>query len=129
METSYQNSAMPCGAKQNGQRRALEKPLPPASLATWPADLPRPRLGVTWREDEAEPGSVLLTRVVGGTPAATAGLRPGDRINELDGQPFADGTALRAAIHALLDAGRTEIPLLIERRGHVRTVTLKIPSS
>jgi S1-C subfamily serine protease len=70
-----------------------------------------------------------LTRVGGGTSAETAGLRPGDRINELDGQPFADGTALRAAIHALLDAGRTEIPILIERRGHVRTVTLRIPSS
>jgi hypothetical protein len=110
-------------------RRAMERPLPPAALATWPADLPRPRLGITWREDEAEPGSVLLTRVVEGTPAEAAGLQPGDRINDFDGQPFADGTALRTAIHALLDAGRTDIPMLVERRGHVRTVTLKMQSS
>lgn len=109
-------------------RRALEKPLPAASLATWPANEPKPRLGVTWREDEAEPGSVLLIRVVGGTPAAAARLEPGDRIIEFAGKPFADGTALRAAIHAELDSGRSEIPMQVERRGHVRTVTLKMPS-
>jgi hypothetical protein len=110
-------------------RRAMEKPLPPASLSSWPTDLPRPRLGITWREDEAEPGSVLLTRVVKGTPAEAAGLQPGDRINEFDGQSFANGTTLQSAIHALLDVGRTDFPMLVERRGHTRPVTLKMPSS
>ncbi|MEO7402428.1 MAG: PDZ domain-containing protein, partial [Burkholderiales bacterium] len=109
-------------------RRALEEPMPAASLATWPASLPRPRLGITWREDEAEPGSVLLTRVIEGTPAAAAGLQPGDRIDGFDGQPFADGTALRTAIHALLDAGRAEFAMLVERRGHMRTATLRMGS-
>jgi len=110
-------------------RRGLEKPMPAVSLASWPVNEPRPRLGITWREDEAEPGSVLLIRVVGGTPAAAAGMEPGDRILEFAGKPFADGAALRAAIHSELDAGRTEIPMQVERRGHVRTVTLTIPSS
>lgn len=110
-------------------RRELEQPLPPASLASWPANLAPPRLGITWREDEAEPGSVFLTRVVAGTPAAAAGLQIGDRIDELEGQPFADGAALHAAIHALLDAGHAEINLLIERRGHRRTVAVKMRSS
>lgn len=115
--------------ESDSMRRALEKPLPATSLTAWPANEPKPRLGVTWREDEAEPGSVLLIRVVDGTPAAAAGLDPGDRIIEFAGKPFADGAALRTAIHAELDAARTEIPMQVERRGHVRTVTLEMPSS
>lgn len=115
--------------ESDSMRRALEKPLPAASLATWPANEPKPRLGVTWREDEAEPGSVLLIRVVDGTPAAAAGLALGDRIIEFAGKPFADGATLRTAIHAELDAGRTEITMQVERRGHVRTMTLKMPSN
>jgi hypothetical protein len=110
-------------------RRTLEKPLPPASLVTWPANEPRPKLGITWREDEAEPGSVLLIRVVEGTPAAAAGLQLGDRILEFAGKPFADGTALRTTIHTELDSGRNELPMQVERRGHVRIVTLTMPSS
>lgn len=109
-------------------RRALEQPLPPVSLATWPKNLPTPRLGITWREDEAEPGSVFLTRVVEGTPAAAAGLAPGDRINELDERPFANGAALQTAINSKLDAGRAEMKLLVERRGHVRTAVVKMGS-
>ncbi len=111
------------------KRRELEQPLPPASLATWPKDEPPPRLGVTWREDEAEPGSVFLTRVVEGTPAAEAGLAVGDRIIELDDQPFADGDILRTGINASLDAARPEMKLLTERRGHLRTVTVKLRPS
>jgi hypothetical protein len=109
-------------------RRELERPLAPATLANWPANTPRPRVGIAWREDEAEPGSVFLIRIVKGTPAAAADLELGDRINEIDGRPFANGEALQAAIHAMLDAGRREIPLLVERRGHVRTVTVKTDS-
>jgi hypothetical protein len=70
-------------------QRELERPLPPLTLKDWPSsNVPRPRLGVAWREDSAEPGSVFLTRVVPDTPAAVAGLAVGDRIYELNGQPF-----------------------------------------
>src|SRR6185295_8529928 len=55
-------------------RRTFEQPLPRASLNTWPSDQPQPRLGISWRDDDAEPGSVFLVRVVDGTPAAAAGL-------------------------------------------------------
>ena len=109
-------------------RKQLEKPLPPASLATWPANSPRPRLGITWREDEAEPGSVFLIRVVEGTPGAAADLLVGDRINAIGDQPFADGDALRSEINSQIDAGQPEIKFLVERRGHVRTVAVKMPS-
>ncbi|MFO0792011.1 MAG: M20/M25/M40 family metallo-hydrolase [Pirellulales bacterium] len=107
-------------------RRELEQPKPLASLAAWPADLERPRFGATWRADEAEPGSVFLTRVVTGSPADNAGLKVGDRINAFDGQPFADSDALFDAMRAQLDAGTQQLSLLIERNGHVRNVVVPL---
>ncbi|MEX0612516.1 MAG: M20/M25/M40 family metallo-hydrolase [Pirellulales bacterium] len=113
----------------DGMRRTLEQPLAPASLQDWPAHRPPPRLGISWREDDAERGSVFLTRVVDGTPAAAAGLAVHDRIYELNGQAFADAAAFESAITALLDSGQPEFTMLTERRGHVRTITVKMPSS
>ena len=110
-------------------RQTMEQPLPPATLASWPVDQPRPRLGISWREDDAEPGSVYLIRVVEGTPAAAAGLETGDRIEEFDGQSFADSESLRTLIHSRLDSGQPEVKILIERRGHLRTVTLRLASA
>jgi S1-C subfamily serine protease len=110
-------------------RRAMERPIAHASLNSWPTNAPPPRLGISWREDLAEPGSVLLTRVVDGTPAAAAGLTVQDRIYEIDGQQFADAAAFQTAILQMLDAGTPEFSLLIERRGHLRTLTVKMPNS
>jgi S1-C subfamily serine protease len=112
--------------ESNSNRRAMERPLAKISLANWPDNTPPPRLGISWREDVAETGSVLVTRVVDGTPAAAAGIAVQDRIYEIDGQPFADATAFQAAIHALLNSGAPEFSLLTERRGHERTVTVKM---
>ena len=36
--------------------------------------------GFRWRMDDAEPGTVVLTHIAAGSPAARAGLRVGDRI-------------------------------------------------
>lgn len=112
-----------------GAQRAFEQPQPEISLKNWPADVPRPRLGIGWRDDDAEPGTIFLTRVVKGTPAAAAGLAVHDRIYELDGKPFENGPAFQAEINALLDADAPELTLLIERRGHIRTVNVKMKSS
>lgn len=109
-------------------QRVLEQPLPPRSLATWPADEPRPRLGISWRADEAEPSSVFITRVVEQSPAAVAGLQFGDRLYELNGQTFADPAEFQMAILSLLDAAPAEFTMLIERRGHLRTMVVKLPS-
>ena len=79
--------------------------------------------------DDAEPGSVYLIRVVEGTPAAAAGLETGDRIEEFDGQSFADSESLRTLIHSRLDSGQPEVKILIKRRGHLRTVTLRLASA
>ncbi len=48
------------------------------------------RWGIAWRVDDAEPGVVILTHVVPGTPAARADLRVGDRICQVGGRDFAD---------------------------------------
>lgn len=71
------------------------------------------RFGFSWREDDAEPGTVQVTQIIAGSPAEEAGLRVADRIVEADGQPFESGAAFRAK----LDAARIRLALRIERRG------------
>jgi hypothetical protein len=115
--------------ENNSTRRRLEQPLEPLALSRLPAGTPRPRLGISWREDLAEPGTVLVTRVVEGTPAAAAGIALRDRIYEINGQAFTDAGAFQAAILALLDGGAQEFSLFTERRGQLRTVTVTVPSS
>jgi len=115
--------------ESDSMRRRLEEPLPEMSLDDWPANQPPPRLGISWREDDAEPGSVFLIRVVEKSPAAAAGLSVGDRIQELDDRRFADATAFQQEIHSLLDSAGPEFKMLVERRGQVRSVTIKMDSA
>ena len=51
------------------------------------------------QSDNVQP---LVGDVVAGMPAAQAGIRPGDRIVQLDGTPVSSGKALVDAIHASL---------------------------
>jgi hypothetical protein len=111
-----------------GRQSALERPLAQMSLKNWPANQPPPKLGISWREDEAEPGSVFLTRVVGGTPAAAAGLAVHDRVYDINGQPFVDAAAFQSQLAALLASDPAQFTLLIERRGHLRTVSVEMRS-
>jgi hypothetical protein len=104
------------------QQRRRQQSLPSVSLDRWPSRLPPPRLGITWRTDEAEPGAVFVVQVVGGTPAAAAGLKVHDRIYALDGRPFADKDEFRTRIHDWLDSGTADLTMLVESRGHLRTV-------
>ncbi|MEX0712084.1 MAG: PDZ domain-containing protein, partial [Pirellulales bacterium] len=78
------------------------------------------RLGLSWRADDAEPGSVLLTRVVPDSPAARAGLRVQDRIYQVSGQSITSSDELA---HLLLDSGGP-IELAVERHGRVSSVLL-----
>ncbi len=88
-------------------------------------------LGVSWREDDAEPGSVYITRVVPFSPAARAGLTLYDRIYSVQGEPFTDGAALLKRIGELLDEKPASLELEIETSGHVRTVAvdLRLPKT
>ena len=48
------------------------------------------RWGILWRIDDAEPGVLILTYIVPGSPAARAGLSAGDRVYQVAGREFAD---------------------------------------
>ncbi len=80
------------------------------------------RLGITWRVDGAEPGTIILTHVVPGSPAADAALRPGDRIYQVAGEDFAD----QKAFVELLGDRPDLLELLVEREGQLRTVVLNL---
>jgi hypothetical protein len=103
--------------RRNRQRYEL------VSQQQWPESEP-PRVGITWRSDEAEPGSVFITRVAAESPAAVAKLALDDRIFAINGEPFADADEFRRTLLGLLDAGVAEFTLDVESRGHLRTVTI-----
>ena len=56
-------------------------------------------------------------------------LELGDRIIELDGRAFPNAAGFQKEVHALLTVGRPEFNMLLERRGHIRTITVKMASS
>jgi hypothetical protein len=83
------------------------------------------RWGVVWRVDDAEPGVIILTHVVPGSPAAHAGLRGGDRIYQVGGRTFTD----EAAFSLLAKTPADSLQLLIERDSRLRTVTIQFRRS
>jgi len=80
------------------------------------------RLGITWRTDDAEPGAVILTYVVPGSPAAEAGLQTGDRIYQVAGQDFADEIRFAELVKSASDT----VELLVERDGRQQIVVLHL---
>jgi hypothetical protein len=85
-------------------------------------DGPPLKTGVTWRTDDAEPGVVIVTQVVPGSPAAAAGIRPGDRICQVAGTDFRDGADFSRKVATPADL----LELTVERSGQVRRVELQI---
>jgi hypothetical protein len=77
--------------------------------------------GVAWRTDDAEPGTIIITCVVPGSPAAHAGLLVGDRIYRVAGRDFAD----EAAFAQLAKTPADSLQLLTERDGHLHTLTIQ----
>ncbi|MHC4402731.1 MAG: M20/M25/M40 family metallo-hydrolase [Planctomycetota bacterium] len=82
------------------------------------------RLGIRWRTDDAEPGAVILSHVVAGSPASDEGLRVGDHVYQIDGRDFADQTEFRQRARSLPGP----IRFLIERDGQLRTVEIPLES-
>jgi S1-C subfamily serine protease len=80
------------------------------------------RLGIAWRTDAGEPQSVVLARVIPGSPAALAGLRSADRVYSVDGQGFASS----AEFQKLVTAAPGPLRLEVERRGQLRTVVVEL---
>lgn len=83
------------------------------------------RVGISWREDPAEPGSLVVTRVVPGTPAERVGVSLGDRVYAIDGRSFANGLDFIG----LVGRASGSTTLLLERKGKFRTATLDLPAA
>ena len=81
--------------------------------------------GIAWREDDAEQGSVMLVRVVPGSPAARAGLQVLDRVYEVDGKRFANGQEFLARLETKV----RPLPMVVERRGQLRKVSIETPKT
>ena len=103
--------------KEGQQRFAEADPSPVA-----PGDPPL-RLGISWRLDDAEPGTVVLSHVVAGSPAAAAGLRVGDRVLRLGGRDFADEAKFQDLANKL--PGPLEV--LVERDGRLQVLVIRFP--
>lgn len=88
------------------------------------------QLGVSWREDDAEPGAVFLTRVIPHSPAARAGLRVNDRLYALNGEPLTTGDALLERVRKELAERRETLQFEVETAGRIRTVDvdLRLPT-
>jgi hypothetical protein len=82
---------------------------------------PRGFLGVEWAEategDDSRTPTVRITRVVEGSPAAKADVRPGDRLLRVAGQPIETVKAARAALATVRAGEPVELRI---RRGEAR---------
>ena len=79
------------------------------------------RLGISWQADDAEPNTVVVTNVVAGTPAATAGLEPGDRIYQVAERDFLGEDDFAKLVGTLPGP----LSLLVERHGRLRSVVIR----
>ncbi|MEX0792024.1 MAG: M20/M25/M40 family metallo-hydrolase [Pirellulaceae bacterium] len=77
-------------------------------------------LGIGWKTDEAEPGSVVLDRVTPGSLAAMSGLVPLDRVYEVGGVVITNSDHFREMV-TRFDA---PIELLVERSGRLLDVEI-----
>jgi len=69
--------------------------------------------GFSWRRDDAEPDSIVVTQVVPGSPADLSGLQPADRILLVDGRFPATDDGFRS----ILAEARAPLAVRLERRG------------
>ncbi len=78
------------------------------------------RVGCKTQTDEAEPGCAIVTEVTAGTPADVAGLRVGQRIWQIAGEPMSKPDSAAALFTAA-----SPVEVQIEESGRIRTLMLK----
>lgn len=83
------------------------------------------RIGISFTDDEAEPGVVRLLNVTPGSAAARAGLKRNHRIYLVDGQPF----KTKNDFYDLITTAPNPVKLLVEGSGRVAEVKLKLLES
>ncbi len=80
------------------------------------------RVGVTWRLDDGEPGTVIVNQVIYGSAAHAAGLKVGDHIYSVAHRPF----KTQDEFVALLTHAPTPLEMLVERDGRLHTAVLQL---
>ena len=78
------------------------------------------RIGISWDQDQADPATMIITRVVPGSAAELAGLAPKDRVYAVEGRTITDAVEFGD----VLTHHNGPLQLLVERQGLVRSVTL-----
>lgn len=78
------------------------------------------RIGISWKEDKADPSIVMLTRVIPGSAAAQAGLKLYDRIYAVGGQTFDDGNEFGH----MVKQRHAPLRLHVERQGILRDIVV-----
>ena len=73
---------------------------------------------------DAAGGGAQITQVISGTPAATAGLKKGDVITEVDGKAVADADALTAIVTS--HSPGQKLTLSVRRGGSTHQVTITL---
>jgi len=84
------------------------------------------KLGLSWREDPAEPDAVYVTRVVPHSPAARAGIELFDRIHALNGSPIVGRADLLTKVRESLAGGAMSLRLETESRGFLNETVLSL---
>jgi carboxyl-terminal processing protease len=74
--------------------------------------------------NEAENGNIHIVSPLANTPAARAGLQPGDEITQIAGQPTAD-IGVTEAVRRMQGPIGSEVKLTISRQGQMIDVALK----
>jgi hypothetical protein len=81
-----------------------------------------PRLGISWRENDGEPGTVAVVNVVAGSAAEKAGVQRLDRIYKIADQGFTSSDEFQQLAAAA--SGPTSI--LVEREGRLLKLTVPL---
>ncbi|HEY2412730.1 MAG TPA: M20/M25/M40 family metallo-hydrolase [Pirellulaceae bacterium] len=102
------------------QRPGSETPL---LLKMTPAGDPI-RVGITWRLDDGEPGTAIVTQVIYGSAAHAAGVKFADRLYTLGGKSF----RTQDDLVKLLSTATSPLEMVLERDGRLRTATLTLLS-
>jgi S1-C subfamily serine protease len=76
-------------------------------LVTSPAPMPP-----IWAERTGRRTALRVVEVVGGSPAAASGIRPGDLVLAVDGEPLGDAQSLQRRLFESAIGRRTEITVL-----------------
>jgi hypothetical protein len=80
------------------------------------------RVGITWRLDDGEPGTAIVTQVIYGSAAHAAGVKLADRIYAVGGQAF----RTQEDFVRLLTSATSPLEMTVERGGRLRTTTLTL---